>query len=217
MKNKKVGVIGTGCSSAQLVPAIQPIVDQLVLFQRTPALVGPKVDEVLPEEERRDTVWQYLKNMYRYYTLSTFFDLFWLKATQKNMFYSDNENIYNQLRGYMASCIKDPKMQNKALPSYKMGHLRPVFSSDYLQTFNASNFKLVTDGIDKILPHGIKTTSGDQVALDVIVYATGFDAMGSILSFETIGRNGKSLKETWDGNPSAYKVISFEAMIMKFK
>ena len=206
LKNKKVGVIGTGCSSAQLVPAIQPIVDQLVLFQRTPAIVGPKVDQVVPEVERRDTIWHYLKNLYRYYTLSANSDWFWMKATHKNMFYSDNENAYNQLRGYMVSSIQDPKMQKKVLPDYKLGTLRPIFSSNYLQTFNESNFRLVTDGIEKILPNGIKTTTGDEVGLDVIAYATGFDSMGSTLSFETIGRNGKSLKETWDGNPSAYKV-----------
>ena len=205
LKNKRVGVIGTGCSSAQLLPAIQPFVDQVVLFQRTPALVAPKFDAVTPEEEKTVSSWMYMKNLFRKYKANYEFEAWWLKATVTNKFYSDNETMIGQLKDYMKTILVDPVMREKALPDYKLGVRRPVFSGDYLQTFNAKNFKLVTDKIDSFTTTGIKTQAG-EVDLDVVVYATGFDSMGSTLSFETIGKDGMSLKSVWNGSPSAYKV-----------
>jgi len=207
LKNKRVGVIGTGCSSAQLLPAIQPIVDQIVLFQRTPALVAPKFDALTPEEERTDSIWMFMKNVYRKYTTAYGLDWSWLKATVTNKFYSDNETMIGQLKDYMKSIVVDPVLREKALPDYKLGVRRAVFSGDYLQAFNAKNFKLVTDKIDSFTTTGIKTQA-EEVDLDVAVYATGFDSIGSTLSFETIGKDGKSLKSVWNGSPSAYKGIS---------
>jgi cyclohexanone monooxygenase len=79
--------------------------------------------------------------------------------------------------------------------------------SGYFETFNLPHVKLVDirpTGIEAITPTGVRAV-GQHFDLDVIVYATGFDAMtGSLLKIDIRGRDGLALKEAWSAGPRTY-------------
>jgi cyclohexanone monooxygenase len=88
-----------------------------------------------------------------------------------------------------------------------VGTKRPCLDTGYFNVFNMPNVRLVdlrkTD-ITEITPKGIKTTQ-EEFEFDIIIYATGFDAMtGSILKIDVRGRDGKKLSDEWKDGPTTY-------------
>jgi cation diffusion facilitator CzcD-associated flavoprotein CzcO len=84
---------------------------------------------------------------------------------------------------------------------------RPPIDTDYFETFNRDNVALVdvrAEPIEAITPAGIRTVA-KEYPVDVIVFATGFDAMtGSLLRLGIKGRDGLSLQEAWAAGPRNY-------------
>ena len=85
---------------------------------------------------------------------------------------------------------------------------RPPIDTGYFETFNRQNVSLVdvrADGIKEITPDGLRLESGAEHELDIIVFATGFDAMtGPLLKLEIEGRDGLKLRDYWEAGPLSY-------------
>ncbi len=104
--------------------------------------------------------------------------------------------------------IRDPQTAERLLPkTYGLGCKRQVLDRDYYETFNRDNVTLVDlaeSPIDTITEYGIQTASAHH-DLDVIIYATGFDAMtGALLKANIRGRDGLALAQKWTDGPVAY-------------
>lgn len=84
---------------------------------------------------------------------------------------------------------------------------RPPIDSNYFETFNRDNINLVdlrSDPIEKIDKTGIKTKN-NHFELDIIVFATGYDAMtGPLLNMNIIGKNNLKLKDVWKEGPKTF-------------
>lgn len=98
--------------------------------------------------------------------------------------------------------IKDPKLADKLIPNdYPFGTRRVPLENGYFEAFNRDNVELVdmrSDPLIEIDATGVQTASGHRV-LDVIIYATGFDAgIGSINKIAIRGPDGVLLKDHWD-------------------
>jgi cation diffusion facilitator CzcD-associated flavoprotein CzcO len=100
----------------------------------------------------------------------------------------------------VARIVKDPDTAAALTPSHPFGCKRPIIDQGYYETFNRDNVTLVDlrkGPIRAVTPTGIDTEQGSY-ELDVIVYATGFDAMtGALTRMDVRGRNGLSLREFW--------------------
>jgi len=96
--------------------------------------------------------------------------------------------------------VKDPQTAAALVPQYPMGCKRPIIDIGYFETFNQPNVTLVDlkkGAIRRITPQGIETEQG-AFPLDVIVYATGFDAMtGALNRIDIRGRDGRRMREAW--------------------
>ncbi|HEY1425802.1 MAG TPA: NAD(P)/FAD-dependent oxidoreductase [Caulobacteraceae bacterium] len=96
--------------------------------------------------------------------------------------------------------VKDPQTAAALVPHYPMGCKRPIIDIGYFETFNRDNVSLVDlrkGAIQRITPDGIETAQG-SFPLDVIVFATGFDAMtGSLNRIDIRGRDGRLMRDTW--------------------
>jgi cation diffusion facilitator CzcD-associated flavoprotein CzcO len=119
-----------------------------------------------------------------------------------------NDTAADFIREKIGAQIDDPEVREKLMPrGFPFGTKRPSVDSDYYPTFNRDDVTLVdvrTDPIDHLTPTGIATRER-HVDLDVIVFATGFDAMtGSLLRPEIVGRDGRSLREHWSAGPRTY-------------
>lgn len=104
--------------------------------------------------------------------------------------------------------IKDPKIAEKMIPkNHGFGTKRVPMDSGYYEVYNQDNVRLVDireTPIEHITPKGVKT-SNSEYELDVLIYATGFDAVtGALDRMEIVGKGGRTLKETWSEGPLTY-------------
>jgi cation diffusion facilitator CzcD-associated flavoprotein CzcO len=130
----------------------------------------------------------------------SYFDLLFNKES--------NETAAEFIRSKIRQIVKDPVVAEKLVPKdYPYGTKRPPIDTDYFETFNRPNVTLVDlrqTPVVEIVPAGIRTVDADY-DLDVIVFATGFDAMtGSLLKIDIRGRDGLTLQQKWEGGPTTY-------------
>ena len=119
-----------------------------------------------------------------------------------------NELACEMYRDQVKRVIKDPATAQALMPrDYPMGCKRPVIDTNYYETFNRENVTLVDlrqGGIEKITETGVRTVQGDYT-FDVLVYATGFDAMtGALGKIDIRGRENRALTEYWEAGPRTY-------------
>lgn len=125
-----------------------------------------------------------------------------------------NDTAAEFIRSKIRSAVKNPALAKKLSPvGYPFGAKRPCVDSGYFETFNRDNVTLVD-----ILEHPIKritesavVTAAGHHELDVLIFATGFDAMtGSLLKPEIQGRSGRTLREKWSKGPVTFLGIATE-------
>ncbi|MCL4160668.1 UNVERIFIED_CONTAM: hypothetical protein GTU68_040187 [Idotea baltica] len=124
-----------------------------------------------------------------------------------------NQLAADFVRRKIAELVDDPDTAATLTPEGLIGCKRLVIDTGYYETYNRSNVSLVdvsTDGqpITKITPTGIQT-GGEHGEidheLDVLIFATGFDAMtGSLLKVDIRGRAGQPLRDKWEAGPVTY-------------
>ena len=139
---------------------------------------------------------------------------FWL-ANYQDMFFSQEANdvIADYLKRKIRTTVKDPAVAEKLIPKgYAYGTKRQPLDTNYFETFNKDNVLLVdakTDGaIEEITEDGIRA-GGKEYPFDIIVFATGFDAMtGPLKALNLKGRDGRTLDEEWRDGPHTYLGIS---------
>lgn len=119
-----------------------------------------------------------------------------------------NEEAAEFVRTKIREIVTDPAVADKLMPSYPIGTKRQILDTGYYETFNRPNVTLEdvrTDPIARIAPEGVVLTSGKLVEADVIVFATGFDAMtGPIFRLNLEGVDGQSLRDAWEAGPQTY-------------
>ncbi|PFN96803.1 cyclohexanone monooxygenase [Bacillus sp. AFS076308] len=113
-----------------------------------------------------------------------------------------NETVAEFIRTKIREVVKDQEVAEKLLPNFYYGTKRPIIDTNYFETYNRENVTLVDvkkAQIEEITPTGVRTADAEY-ELDMIVFATGFDAMtGPLFKIDIRGRDGVSLKEKWAG------------------
>ena len=120
---------------------------------------------------------------------------------------SANEEAAKFIRRQISAIVSDPETARKLTPTDLYAR-RPLCDSGYYETFNRSNVSLVrTDEnpISHLTGKGIVTADGVLHEIDVLVCATGFDAVdGSYVRVNIQGREGEGLREHWRDGPTSY-------------
>lgn len=200
---KKVAIIGSGASVAQVIPAIAPDVAQLHIFQRTPHWVLPRPDYVFKNWQRkllRLPLFNRLLRSLIYWGLETRVIGFKYSAFMLELVAG------RKARQHINSQIQDPELQKKVTPDFSFGCKRVILSNTLYPAYCRPNVHLhdKNDGVAQITATGIVTTLGQQLELDLIVYSTGFDATDGVISYPVRGRNGLTLQSVWQEFPRAY-------------
>jgi cation diffusion facilitator CzcD-associated flavoprotein CzcO len=125
-----------------------------------------------------------------------------------------NAAISDFVAGKIRQRVKDPKTAEMLIPKdHGFGTRRVPMESGYFEVYNQPNVELVSiveTPIEEITPAGIRTTAR-QFDFDMIIYATGFDAItGSFDRIDIRGVGGKPLKETWAKGPQTFLGIQVE-------
>ncbi len=132
-----------------------------------------------------------------------------------------NKTAADFVRSKIKEIVKDSETAMKLLPlDHPLGSKRALIDTNYFDTYNRENVELVDirkSPIQEITRTGIRT-GDDEFEFDIIVFATGFDAMtGSFLRMDIRGRNGLSLRDKWAEGPKTYlglQVSGFPNMFM---
>ncbi len=119
-----------------------------------------------------------------------------------------NELAAQFVRDKIMATVRDPETARKLLPStYPIGTKRICLEIDYYEAFNRDNVSLIdlnAEPLDTITAHGVKTARQTYGA-DVLVCATGFDAMtGALLAMDIRTSEGRSLRKEWKEGPRNY-------------
>jgi 4-hydroxyacetophenone monooxygenase len=206
---KRVGVIGNGATSMQLVPAIAPNVRSVTVFQRSPQWAAPfelfQADIPEPLQWLIASVPAY-RLWYRLRAGWTFNDR--IHATlQKDPAWEHPERAVNAINDahrrfftrYLTEELRDrPDLLDKVLPDYPPYGKRILLDNGWYRTLTRDNVHLVTDRIARITVDGVMTQDGTVHELDVLVCATGFQATRFLSPMEIRGRSGRSLRDAWD-------------------
>ena len=116
-----------------------------------------------------------------------------------------NKTAADFIRDKIRGIVKDPKVGELLSDiDHPFAAKRPPVDANYFETYNRENVTLVdlrSNPIEKITARGL-TTKKQEYEFDIIVFATGFDALtGSLVKMNIVGRNQRSLKEYWDAGP----------------
>ncbi len=119
-----------------------------------------------------------------------------------------NRTVAEFIRGKIAGIVDDPETAASLMPdSYPFGTKRPCLDDHYFEVYNQPHVQLVDlrkEPISTITRTGIETAE-QTIEIDVLVYATGFDAMtGALVSVDITGRNGLTLAQKWADGPKTY-------------
>jgi cation diffusion facilitator CzcD-associated flavoprotein CzcO len=203
LAGKRVAVIGTGASAIQIVPAIQPEVERMHVFQRTPTWVMPHRGRRISELERR---------LYRRFPA--------LQRLVRSVAYAVRElpvpgfAFNHRWNGWIQRIavknlerhVADPELRRRLTPDYTIGCKRIVPSNDFYPALQAGNVELVTDAIAEVREGSIVTADGAEREVDAIVLATGFKVLEMPAAQRLRGRGGAVLGQVWEaaGGPEAH-------------
>lgn len=202
LSGKRVAVIGTGASAIQFVPQIQKQVEHLDLYQRTAPWIMPKPDRAIRDNERsRFKRFPLAQKLWRGALYSI--------LESRVIAFAFAPRLLRMAQGiaklYIKKQIKDPELRAKVTPDYTMGCKRVLISNDYYPALTQANVDVITDGIAEILPHGVRTSDGQERAVDAIIFGTGFTPSDPLPRGTVFGRGGVDLLDTWPEGPEAYK------------
>jgi cation diffusion facilitator CzcD-associated flavoprotein CzcO len=201
LAGKRVAVVGTGASAVQFVPAIQPAVARLTVFQRSAPWLLPRLDRTY----RR---WHH--TLFRRFPVTQRVEraAFWALCDVLALGLVDVPAIGSVVeriaRRHLRRQVPDATLRATVTPDYAVGCKRGLFSNDYLPALGRPNVDVVTSGIAEVLPNGIRTADGTVHEVDVIIYGTGFAATEFLGSMRVHGREGRKLADVWSDGAHAY-------------
>lgn len=203
LSGKRVAIIGSGASAAQVIPAIAPKVGHLHVFQRSPHWVLPRPDKTFNRFER---ALLRIKPIYKALRAG----IYWALESRVVGFKYSKAMLYfvaqRSALKHIERQIPDPELRRKVTPDFTIGCKRIILSNTLYPAYCRPNVTLhdKNDGIGSINETGIQTRSGAQVDLDLIVYSTGYDATDGVISYPVKGQGGKALADVWKEFPRAY-------------
>ncbi|MBI5616629.1 MAG: NAD(P)/FAD-dependent oxidoreductase [Gammaproteobacteria bacterium] len=124
-----------------------------------------------------------------------------------------NELVSDFVARKVRQRVKDPAIAEKLIPKdHGFGTRRVPLETNYYEAYNQPNVHLIdakADPIQQINSAGLRTASR-QYDLDMIIYATGFDAVrGALDRIDIRGRGGRSLKDKWQEGPVTYLGLQY--------
>ncbi|NNH70953.1 NAD(P)/FAD-dependent oxidoreductase [Nocardia uniformis] len=221
LKGKRVGVVGTGASAVQIIPAIRDEVAAMTVFQRTPVWSFPKPDFQTPTLMKRLLALPgVLPIVHGTILVGVDLALRGLVSAPNGVLRPalslvDRAAIaaYRRLVGLI---VKDPATAAQLSPNFGFIAKRPTMNTQYLPTFNHPHVQLVTEPIERITAKGIRTADGVEREFDAIVLATGYEVFSDPETYRPgtiVGRSGFDLGKFYTAEGlQAYQSVSVHGL-----
>ncbi|KXS12174.1 FAD/NAD(P)-binding domain-containing protein [Gonapodya prolifera JEL478] len=232
LNDKRVAIIGTGATGVQAIPYLGASCKKLYVFQRTPSAVdvraNSRTDVNWWKSETSTPGWHARRDERLHNSakagyenplddgFSKSYQEWFALANRKlaskgvegkeyttgQLYQLGDYRLMNRLRKRVDDVVKDKKTAEALKPWYNLWCKRPVYSDEYLPTFNRHNVELVdtseSKGIEAITPRGI-VVAGKEYEVDCIIWSTGFTVTGIVIDthsdYRILGRGGLTAKE----------------------
>lgn len=208
LKNKRIGVIGTGSTASQLIPElINTEGTDVTVFQRTAQWIihtpNPPFSERTRNLFRR---FPFLMRLNRSLTL-------WMMAQTSvgltGQSWKDRQayRLIETLAKNSLKRVRDTALRKTLTPDYKPGCKRLILNATFYPAIQKPNAHVVTEKITAIEPQGVRTADGKLHALDILVYATGFNPVAYMRPMDFTGKNGLRIDDVWNKKLTAYRSL----------
>jgi len=206
LADKKVGIIGTGSTSVQVVPAIIDKVGHLSIFQRTPQWIMPLAQKVYNKKSkerlrRNPKLAARLRKIYSWIFEQTF-----AKAVIGGKL--PQAYVGWACRQHLKSKIKDPVLRKIMTPDYQPMCKRIIIGNGFYEAIQRPQASMVIDDIERIEPAGVRTKDGKLHQLDVLILATGFKAHNFMRPMEMVSETGLTIEQAWENGTEAHRSIA---------
>lgn len=216
VEGKRVGLIGTAASGVQFACAVADDVERLTIYQRSGNWIfrNPNIHREVGASKK----WA-LDNI-PFYAAWYRFQLFWGYADGlfpalriDPEWQGGNESINKTNAKLREAMLRHMRRElegrddllEKVIPKFPPFGKRVLGDPGWFRMLRRDNVELVVEGIEEILPNGVRTADGAVHEHDVIVLATGFQAGRMLWPMEIVGRGGTTVREEWgDDNPRAF-------------
>jgi cation diffusion facilitator CzcD-associated flavoprotein CzcO len=200
LAGKRVAVIGTGASAVQFIPAIQPEVESLHVFQRTAQWVLPKPDHYVPSAERwlfrRFPAAQRLLRRAEYVAMET------LGLGFRHPRLMRVVEAVGRL--HLRRSVPSPSLRQALTPTYTVGCKRILMSNTYYPALASSNVSVHPTAVARFDGSVVVGADGSRVEADVLILGTGFKILDLPIASRVYDGSGQSLEDVWKGSPQAY-------------
>ncbi len=223
LKGKRVALVGTGATGAQMMPALAEEAKSLTVYQRSPQwVIGmPKYKENITEAEHY--LFRSIPYYWNWYVYSSFaktqeferitvVDPEWI--TKGGLVSERNDMCRQVMTNYILEKMKSKEeLVEKLIPPYPPMARRVIVDNGWYDALQRDNVELVVDEIRRFTPRGIVSADDIEREFDLVVNATGFSISDYFGDTKVVGRDGMTPEELWakDG-PRAYLSL----MIPKF-
>lgn len=220
LRGKRVAIVGTGASAQQIGPAISPQAAQVTIYQRSPQWVAPfpQFRQAIPDAQRQ------LMASTPVYHAWTWIEQFWqfgdtlihnLRIDPQWPHQDRSVNERNERHRHHFTRYIEDKLDGrtdliaKAVPNYPPFGKRILLDNGWYEMLKRDNVDLVTRGAVAVDASGIIDSDGEHRDVDVIVWATGFEADHFLDSVDVYGEHGARLRDVWGvDDPHAYLGVS---------
>jgi len=201
LSGKRVASIGTGASAIQYVPSIREQVEKLYVFQRTAPWIMPHGSRPISARER--SLFQRVPAVQKLIRAG----VYWSKEALVLGFVKRPRlmGALERLSGWhMRRQVSDPGLRTKLAPHFALGCKRILPSNEWYPALQQPNVELVTGGLEEVRPNSVIDADGREYEVDAIIFGTGFHVADPPVAEQVRGRDGRLMREVWEGTPRAY-------------
>ena len=213
--NKRVAVVGTGSTGAQMVTGLAAKAQSVTVFQRSPNWISrmPNYRAEIPA-----TLQWLLQTMPGYLNWHVFsqhiaqarmdgmneVDPDWV--AQGGHFNERNDQLREMMKGYIFNAVKgDKALYKKLVPDYAPLARRPVVDNNFYASLTEPHVELVAGSVEAFTEQGVVASDGVEREFDLVVLAAGFEVEAFLWPVDYTGRDGAKLGDLWDADgPRAY-------------
>lgn len=193
LTGKRVGVVGTGSSAAQLIPHVARAARELVVFQRSAAWVIPREDRAFTPAEAASYTPAYRDELFQVAERG-----FAARALEPAAL----SELRERATSHLHSQVRDVALADALTPHYEIGCKRVVISDDFYAALQRPNVTLEPSVV--VAASGHTLSADHDYELDVLIFATGFSATRPPYAAMITGMDGESLAAHWSDGMTAY-------------
>lgn len=206
LRDQRVGIIGTGSTAVQILPAILDTVKKVSLFQRTAQWILPMPNPAYTEEQKA-AFRRFPELMKRdYQKLADQYVNTFARAVVGDVI--EMSRLERACQMNLDDNVRDPELKRKLTPNYRVACKRLINSDDFYPAIQKPNAELVTTAIRHIEPGGVRDADGRLHELDVLVLATGFDGHAFMGPMQVEGPDGLRLADAWAAAAQAHRSVA---------